>query len=132
MSTDCDFQASVLVMFFFSIVTKSASSAKAVQSNLAQITRAHISNPPAFGARIAAAILDDSQLRAQWDWDLVTMSSCIAGMREALYKELEKLGRHSALIVSSGPMTYIIRVSKALPATGSAFWNKRACFASWD
>lgn len=82
-----------------SIVTKSASSAKAVESNLAQITRAHISNPPAFGARIAAAILGDSQLRAQWDRDLATMSSRIAGMRKALFRELEKLGRQSALII---------------------------------
>lgn len=83
-----------------SIVTKSASSAKAVESRLAQITRAHISNPPAFGARIAAAILGDSQLRAQWDRDLVTMSSRVAGMREALYKELEKLGRYSVPVTT--------------------------------
>lgn len=84
-----------------SIVTKSASSAKAVESNLAQITRAHISNPPAFGARIAAAILGDSQLRVQWDRDLVTMSSRIAGMRKALYKELEKLGKFSSAATTS-------------------------------
>ncbi|KAL1863108.1 hypothetical protein Daus18300_008100 [Diaporthe australafricana] len=75
-----------------SIVTKSASSAKSVESRLAQLTRAHISNPPAYGARIAAAILGDSWLREQWERDLVTMSSRIAGMRKALYEELEKLG----------------------------------------
>ncbi|KAJ0109348.1 Aspartate aminotransferase [Diaporthe amygdali] len=75
-----------------SITTKSASSAKAVESRLAQLTRSHISNPPAFGARIAAAILGDSELRTQWKRDLVTMSSRIAGMRKALYEELVKLG----------------------------------------
>lgn len=77
-----------------SITTKSASSAKAVESRLAQLTRSHISNPPAFGARIAAAILGDSQLRTQWERDLVTMSSRIAGMRKALYEELVKLGEY--------------------------------------
>lgn len=62
--------------------------------------RAHISNPPAFGARIAAAILGDSQMRAQWDQDLITMSSRIAGMRKALYEELEKLGKHINLVIN--------------------------------
>lgn len=113
-----------------SIVTKSASSAKAVESRLAQITRAHISNPPAFGARIAAAILGDSKLRAQWDRDLVTMSSRIAGMREALYKELEKLSRYSILITIWEFITYAFRASKTLLVTGSASWSRRACSAS--
>lgn len=88
------------------IVTKSASSATAVESRLAQITRAHISNPPAFGARIAAAILGDRELRAQWERDLVTMSSRIAGMREALYEELKKLGRSRALSATMGSIAY--------------------------
>lgn len=89
-----------------SIVSKSASSATAVESRLAQITRAHISNPPAFGARIAAAILRDRELRAQWERDLVTMSSRIAGMREALYKELKRLGRSRALSLTMDSIAY--------------------------
>lgn len=113
-----------------SIVTRSAGSAKAVESRLAQITRAHISNPPAFGARIAAAILGDGQLRAQWDRDLVTMSSRIAGMREALYKELEKLGRQPILVTTFEIITYAFCASKVLLVTGSVFWSRRACSAS--
>ncbi|POR31111.1 Aspartate aminotransferase [Tolypocladium paradoxum] len=74
-----------------SIVTKSAGSATAVESRFAQLTRAEISNPPAFGARIAATILGDSELRRQWGRDLATMSSRISGMRKALYEEIERL-----------------------------------------
>lgn len=112
-----------------SIVTKSAGSAKAVESRLAQITRAHISNPPAFGARIAAAILGGKELRAQWHRDLVTMSSRISGMREALYKELEKLGRHFVLVTTLESVTYAIHASKALPVTGSEYWSRKECSA---
>ena len=86
-----------------SITTRSTHSAKAVESRLAQFTRAHISNPPAFGARIAAAILGDSQLRVQWDRDLVTMSSRIAAMRRALYEELLKLGEHTIPSITLDP-----------------------------
>lgn len=63
-----------------------------MQSRLAMLTRCEISNPPAFGARIAAAIMGDPELQAQWDRDLVTMSSRIGQMRTALYETLTKLG----------------------------------------
>ena len=75
-----------------SVTTKTASAAQAVQSRLAQQTRAEISNPPAFGARIVAAVLADGKLRAQWAQDLVTMSGRIAAMRTALYEGLAKRG----------------------------------------
>ncbi|EFX05874.1 putative aspartate aminotransferase [Grosmannia clavigera kw1407] len=75
---------------YVSMATKTAASAKAMQSRLAQQTRAEISNPPAFGARIVAAVLADDELRAQWDRDLIKMSSRISGMRTALYEGLKK------------------------------------------
>lgn len=56
--------------------------------------RVEISNPPAFGARIVAAILEDEELYAQWRKDLVTMSSRIAEMRWELYQGLTELGTH--------------------------------------
>lgn len=76
-----------------SVVTQAESSAKAVESRLAQLTRGEISNPPAFGARIAATILGDAQLKSQWERDLSTMSCRIAEMRQSLYEGLVKLGR---------------------------------------
>ncbi|KAI5460702.1 pyridoxal phosphate-dependent transferase [Mariannaea sp. PMI_226] len=73
-----------------SIVSRSAESATAVQSKLAQWTRAEISNPPAFGARIVATVLGDEDLREQWRKDLVTMSLRIKTMRNSLYEGLKK------------------------------------------
>lgn len=49
-------------------------------------------------------------MRAQWDRDLVTMSSRIAGMREALYKELDKLGEYAVFVTTSEFVTYRFRL----------------------
>ncbi|CRL17816.1 Aspartate/other aminotransferase [Penicillium camemberti] len=65
--------------------------AAAVESSLARMIRVEISNPPAFGARIVAAVLEDEELYAQWRKDLVTMSSRIAEMRWQLYQGLTEL-----------------------------------------
>lgn len=66
--------------------------AKAVESQLAAIERAEISNPPAYGARIVAKALGDDELYKLWCDDLVTMSTRILSMRKALKESLIKLG----------------------------------------
>ena len=66
--------------------------AKRVASQLAILQRSEISNPPAYGARIAAKILNDDSLFAMWEDDLRTMSGRIVEMREALKGHLDKLG----------------------------------------
>jgi aspartate aminotransferase len=71
----------------------SPESAKNTSSVLEQLQRAEISNPPAYGARIAATILEDAELRGQWNKDLDTMSSRISSMRQKLLQELKKLGQ---------------------------------------
>ncbi|KAL3431039.1 PLP-dependent transferase [Aspergillus tetrazonus] len=73
-------------------VSQSAHAAIAVESALAQLIRVEISNPPAYGARIVAAVLRDETIRAEWARNLVTMSSRIAAMRLELYEALKKLG----------------------------------------
>jgi len=50
-----------------------------------------ISTPPAYGAKIVAAVLGDQDLRQEWEADLKTMTSRLKGMRQALYYELTKL-----------------------------------------
>ena len=62
-----------------------------VASQLAILQRSEISNPPAYGARIASLILNDSQLFAEWEANLRTMSGRIKDMRAALRRKLEKL-----------------------------------------
>ncbi|PYH55253.1 PLP-dependent transferase [Aspergillus niger CBS 101883] len=72
-------------------VSRNHSIAMNVESNLAQLIRSKISNPPAFGARIVATVLGDGGLFSQWQRDLMTRSSRIAGMRKRLLDELTAL-----------------------------------------
>ncbi|KAK0262054.1 hypothetical protein B0A54_05001 [Friedmanniomyces endolithicus] len=62
-----------------------------VGSQLAILQRSEISNPPAYGARIASLILNDEKLFAQWEEDLRTMSGRIKEMRKALKEHLVRL-----------------------------------------
>ncbi|TPR10592.1 hypothetical protein CAN33_0022925 [Aspergillus niger] len=73
-------------------VSRNHSIATNVESNLAQLIRCDISNPPAFGAGIVATVLGDGGLFSQWQRDLMTMSSRITGMRKRLFGELTALG----------------------------------------
>ncbi|GKZ86236.1 aspartate aminotransferase [Aspergillus niger] len=73
-------------------VSRNHSIATNVESNLAQLIRGEISNPPAFGARIFATVLEDGGLFSQWQRDLATMSSGITGIRKRLFGELTALG----------------------------------------
>ncbi|KIW32762.1 uncharacterized protein PV07_04286 [Cladophialophora immunda] len=66
--------------------------AKRVSSQLAILQRSEISNPPAYGARIASLILNDPQLFKEWEHDLRTMSGRIIEMRKSLKAELDRLG----------------------------------------
>jgi aspartate aminotransferase len=63
-----------------------------VGSQLAILQRSEISNPPAYGARIASLVLNDKKLFAQWEEDLKTMSGRIIEMRKALRSKLEEMG----------------------------------------
>lgn len=80
----------------FHFVTAPSSDAESivtrVASQLAILQRSEISNPPAYGARIASLILNDPKLFAEWEQDLKTMSGRIIDMRKALRSKLEELG----------------------------------------
>lgn len=73
------------------VVVKSENERKAVQSQLAAIERAEISNPPAYGARIVARTLNNPDLFDEWVRDLRTMANRIIEMRKALRSKLEEL-----------------------------------------
>ncbi|KAL2839563.1 pyridoxal phosphate-dependent transferase [Aspergillus pseudodeflectus] len=68
---------------------EASQSAAHVASQLAILQRSEISNPPAYGARIASRVLNDPELFAQWEEDLRTMSGRIAEMRKGLRERLE-------------------------------------------
>ncbi|KAL1835000.1 hypothetical protein VTK73DRAFT_6485, partial [Phialemonium thermophilum] len=59
---------------------------------LAVLQRSEISNPPIYGARVAATVLNDAALFAEWKDNLRTMAGRIIAMRKALRAKLEELG----------------------------------------
>lgn len=65
---------------------------KRIASQLAILQRSEISNPPAYGARIADLILNDKKLFAEWCENLKEMSGRIKSMRTALHAKLVELG----------------------------------------
>jgi len=62
-----------------------------VLSQIKIIVRQNYSSPPKHGARIAAMILNDTELRAQWFTELVAVTNRITEMRLALKAELDKI-----------------------------------------
>ena len=62
-----------------------------ISSQLAILQRSEISNPPAYGARIASTVLNDPKLFAEWEENLRTMAGRIIDMRKALRSKLEEL-----------------------------------------
>jgi aspartate aminotransferase len=80
----------------FHFVTGSGTDSKntigRIASQLAILQRSEISNPPAYGARIASLVLNDDALFKEWEENLRTMSGRIISMRKALQGKLEELG----------------------------------------
>ncbi|KAK7206697.1 aspartate aminotransferase [Myxozyma melibiosi] len=76
----------------FSLVTASPEEKKRVDSQVKITVRPLYSNPPVHGARIAAEILGDEKLNAQWLAEVKGMAERIISMRTLLRDNLEKLG----------------------------------------
>ena len=76
----------------FTVVCSSPEEAKAVESQLKIIIRPMYSSPPINGARIASTILNNAELRAEWQVDLKGMADRIIGMRQKLKDNLAKEG----------------------------------------
>lgn len=63
-----------------------------IESQLAIIQRAQISNPPAHGAHIASRVLNHDGLFAQWQQELRIMSGRLTHMRQEIQSQLETRG----------------------------------------
>ena len=75
-----------------SVVCSSPDQAKAVESRLQKVVRPMYSNPPKYGASVAATILNTPELYEQWLVELKGMADRIIDMRRQLYEHLIKLG----------------------------------------
>jgi aspartate/tyrosine/aromatic aminotransferase len=65
-------------------VCKDKSTAAKVLSQVKIIVRTNYSSPPKHGARIAAIILNQPEMRQQWLDELVVVTNRITAMRKAL------------------------------------------------
>lgn len=74
------------------VVCKSEEEAERVNSKLKSVIRANYSNPPAHGAKIVSAVLNDPELLQQWHEDLKGMRERIKEMRHLLAEALKKEG----------------------------------------
>ncbi|KAJ5693026.1 pyridoxal phosphate-dependent transferase [Penicillium macrosclerotiorum] len=86
------------------VKTSNEKAATNTQSVLEMLQRSEVSNPPAYGAKIAATVLKNHSLREAWYADLDTMSGRIRSMRMALYKALIENG-------AAGSWDHLIRQS---------------------
>lgn len=76
----------------FSMVCESKDEAQCVMSQMKIIIRPTYSNPPIHGARIAATVLNDPELRKEWLADVKGMANRIIGMRQKLKDGLKREG----------------------------------------
>ena len=93
----------------FHIVTSDEQARDKALSHLIYLQRAEISNPPVYGARIVAFILQNPEFKAEWEQDLLIMSGRIKTMRAALFGELQELktpGNWQHIVNQNGMFSY--------------------------
>ncbi|HKX95451.1 MAG TPA: amino acid aminotransferase [Methylibium sp.] len=71
-----------------SVVCPDAAQAECVLGQLRAAVRRNYSSPPIHGGRIAAIVLGDTALRAQWEGELAAMRERMKAMRRALHDAL--------------------------------------------
>lgn len=74
------------------IIAGTAAAAEASGSQVIGTAREMYSVPPAHGAALVALVLDDAQLRADWDSELTEMRDRINGLRAELVAKLKERG----------------------------------------
>lgn len=72
-----------------SIVTQNADESARVLSQVKRVIRTNYSSPPTHGASVVASVLNDPELRAQWEQELGLMRERIKQMRHDLVQGLQ-------------------------------------------
>ena len=96
-----------------SLVSKAPEQAKAAQSNLGNVARGIYSMPPDHGAAIAARVLCDKELRAQWLEELGEMRGRLNSLRFLLVEKLQErsVPRDFSYIVNERGMFSFLGIS---------------------
>jgi aspartate aminotransferase len=74
------------------MVTRDADTAAAVLSQVKKRIRANYSNPPAHGGYIVSTVLNDPDLRAQWEGEVTAMRNRVRDMRHLMAETLNEKG----------------------------------------
>jgi aspartate aminotransferase len=74
------------------MVAQNEEAAQTLLSHVKQAIRANYSNPPDHGGAIVATILNDPQLRAQWEAEVGEMRDRINGLRHLFVETLNEKG----------------------------------------
>lgn len=80
---------------------------KAATSQLLSVVRSHYSMPPAHGAAIVETILDDDELRAEWQLELGGMCERILGLRHAFADALAPVGDFGFIARQRGMFSFL-------------------------
>lgn len=72
-------------------ISRDASARKLNQDTLAFLNRQNYSFPPDHGARLVTMILNDAELRADWQAELEEVRQSMLGLRQHLAEELQRL-----------------------------------------
>ena len=73
-------------------VAQTEEAAQTLLSHVKQAIRANFSNPPSHGGAIVATVLNDPQLRAQWESEVGEMRDRINGLRHLFVETLNEKG----------------------------------------
>lgn len=76
----------------FTLICENENSATAATTQIAAAARAMYSMPPDHGAAVVALILNDVDLRAEWDAELTSMRSRINLLRAKFVKQIQLVG----------------------------------------
>jgi aspartate/tyrosine/aromatic aminotransferase len=74
------------------VVAATAAAARAVQSHVKVVVRRNYSNPPSHGGSIVLTILNDAELRSQWEGEVTAMRDRINGVRKLFVDTLQAQG----------------------------------------
>jgi aspartate aminotransferase len=74
------------------ILTKSAESRQAVQTQIQAIARGIYSMPPSYGGALVDLILNDKDLKAQWENEVADMRDRMQSLRQLLATKLKEKG----------------------------------------
>ena len=74
------------------VVADTADAAQAVLSHVKVVVRRNYSNPPSHGGAIVVTVLQDAELRQQWEGEVTAMRNRINGMRRLFADTLKTKG----------------------------------------